>query len=318
MARDGVILATHADALAQAAARLRAGELVAFPTETVYGLGANARDPEAVARIFAAKGRPPSNPVIVHVADPNGAHAIVAEWPQTANTLAHAFWPGPLTLVLPKHPDIPAIVTAGGSTVAVRCPAHPIARELIRLAGVPVAAPSANRSGELSPTTAAHVARSLGDRVGWILDGGSCPGGIESTVVAVTPNGVKLLRPGLILETQLQEIVGDLIVTEPVSNSTKPLPSPGMLTRHYAPRTALEIVEDEAELLFLMNLYHTAGLKVACWQPKGSPVEVATGLYAELHALDAGGFDRIIAILPPNHDDWQAIRDRLTRAASPE
>lgn len=316
MGWEAVVHPVSPETLSEAAERLRAGELVAFPTETVYGLGANARDPVAVARIFATKGRPATNPVIVHVADFAAARAVVAEWPETAEVLARAFWPGPLTMVLPKHPDIPAIVTAGGPTVAVRCPAHPVAQELIRLAGVPIAAPSANGSGELSPTTAAHVVRSLGAHAVWVLDGGPCSGGVESTVVAITPEGVRLLRPGLIPESQLQAVLKTLTVAEPGINPTQPLPAPGMLTRHYAPRTALEIAEDETEAAFLANLYITAGLKVARWQPTGSPAEVATRLYAELHALDDGGFDRIIATLPPHHGDWRAIRDRLTRAAS--
>jgi L-threonylcarbamoyladenylate synthase len=317
MQSDAVILPATPETLSEAAARLRSGDLVAFPTETVYGLGANALDSAAVARIFAAKGRPSTNPVIVHVADPEGATAVVAEWPEAAQKLADAFWPGPLTLVLPKRTNVPEIVTAGGSTVAVRCPAHPVARELIRLAGVPVAAPSANRSGELSPTTAAHVARSLGTRIGLILDGGACPGGVESTVIAVAADGIRLLRSGLIPESQLRSIVGGVGALERGNPVVEvPLPSPGMLTRHYAPHTALEVADTGEEAAFLAQLYTTAGLKVARWQPTGSPAEVAARLYAELHALDASGFDRIIATLPPDSEDWQAIRDRLTRAAA--
>src|SRR5437660_12869477 len=173
-------------AIAEAAAVLRRGGLVAFPTETVYGLGGNALDPAAVARIFAAKGRPATNPVIVHVADAAGVPLVAAAWPDPAARLAARFWPGPLTLVLPRRPEVPDVVTAAGPTVAVRVPAHPVARALLRAAGVPVAAPSANRSSELSPTTAEHVLRGLGGRIDLILDAGPCPGGIESTVLDLT------------------------------------------------------------------------------------------------------------------------------------
>ncbi len=303
------------DRVAAAAAVLRAGGLVVFPTETVYGLGANALDPVAVARIYAVKGRPAANPVIVHVADPDQVAGVAAGWPAVAQKLAAAFWPGPLTLVLPKGPAVPDLVTAGGPTVAVRCPAHPVARELIRLAGVPVAAPSANRSGELSPTTAAHAERSLGDSVDVILDGGPCPGGLESTVVDVTSTAVRLLRPGLVGVADLERVAGGLLDLSP---SVGILASPGLLARHYAPRTPLEVAESAAELDFLADLYETAGLRVHRMRLPGTPAEVATRLYAELHAADAGGFDRLIVELPPNTDDWRAVRDRLNRAAAEE
>lgn len=294
----------------RAAEVIRAGGLVAFPTETVYGLGANALDSAAVAKVFAAKGRPATNPLIVHVADEPQAKHVAAEWPEAARTLTAAFWPGPLTVVVPRHPALPGAVTAGGPTVAVRCPAHPVARALIREAGVPVAAPSANRSGGLSPTRAAHVALD----VELVLDGGPCPGGIESTVVDVTGPTVRLLRPGPITVAQLEAVVGRVEIAS--TAGAGPLPSPGMLARHYAPRTRLELAESEDEADTLARVYETAGLRVARWKPIGSPAEVAARLYADLHALDAGGYDRIVAAVPPDADEWRAVRDRLTRAAA--
>lgn len=306
---------TDTKAVRQAAELLRAGGLVAFPTETVYGLGANALDPRAVERVFTAKGRPATNPLIVHVADRGQAVALTTDWSPTAERLAAAFWPGPLTLVLTKHPSIPSSVTAGGPTVAIRVPAHPVALALLREVGIPVAAPSANRSGELSPTTADHVRRSLGDQVDLILDGGACPGGLESTVVDVSGPVVRLLRPGLISVAQLEALVGPVQIGGNVSG---PLPSPGLLAKHYSPQTAIEVAATVEEADFLVNLYETAGLKVARYNPPSDPADAAAALYADLHALDAGGFDRIIATLPPDEDRWRAVRDRLTRAAAEE
>jgi L-threonylcarbamoyladenylate synthase len=297
----------------EAAELIRAGRLVAFPTETVYGLGANALDPAAVRRVFEAKGRPPTNPVIVHVADLGQAKTLASQWPEPATQLATAFWPGPLTLVVNKANGVPDEVTAGGPTVALRCPAHPIARALIAASG-PIAAPSANRSGGLSPTTAAHVLASLDGRIDLILDGGPCPGGLESSVVGMTGSTVRLLRPGPLTTSQLAEVVG--VVECGPATAAGPLPSPGLLARHYAPQTAVECAETDHEADFLANLYETAGLRVARWRAAGAPGEVAARLYADLHALDAGGFDRIIATLPPDADEWRAIRDRLTRAAA--
>jgi L-threonylcarbamoyladenylate synthase len=301
------------ETIRRAAELLRGGKLVAFPTETVYGLGANALDAEAVARIFAAKGRPATNPLIVHVADEAHVSTVAAQWPEAARKLAAAFWPGPLTLVVPRSAAVPDAVTAGGATVAVRSPAHPVAQALIAAAGVPIAAPSANRSGELSPTTAAHVRQSLDGRIDLILDGGACPGGLESTVVDVTGPRVRLLRPGLVTVAQLEAVAGPVELAAPVEG---PLPSPGMLSRHYAPRTRLECAEGEAEADFLAGVYETAGLRVAKLRLAGTPSEVAARLYAELHSLDDAGYDRIIVALPADTDDWRAVRDRLTRAAA--
>jgi L-threonylcarbamoyladenylate synthase len=300
-------------AVREAADVLRGGGLVAFPTETVYGLGADAANPAAVATIFAAKGRPATNPLIVHVTGESQARSLAADWPPAAAKLAAAFWPGPLTLVVTKAAAVPSPVTAGGPTVALRCPAHPVAAALVREFG-PVAAPSANRSGELSPTTADHVLRSLGDAVDLILDGGPCPGGLESTVVDVYGPTPRLLRPGLVTLDQLTAVVGDVVLGSAVSGG--PMPSPGMLTRHYAPRTALECAATPAEAEFLANLYETAGLRVARYAVPDDPTAAAARLYADLHALDAGGFDRIIVALPPDVENWRAIRDRLTRASA--
>jgi L-threonylcarbamoyladenylate synthase len=272
--------------LARAAETLRAGGLVAFPTETVYGLGANALDADAVARIFAAKGRPATNPVIVHVATVEEVALVAAHWPEAAARLAAAFWPGPLTLVLARRPEVPDVVTAGGPTVAVRIPAHPVALRLLTMLGLPVAAPSANRSNRLSPTTAEHVFRDLDGRIDLLLDGGPTPGGIESTVVDVTSRPARLLRPGLIDPTAIERIIGPIV--RPVEQASRlllhdsqsqagrlsydveqasrllpsvPLPSPGMLSRHYAPRTPLECVEGDG--MARIRELRAAGLRVA-------------------------------------------------------
>jgi L-threonylcarbamoyladenylate synthase len=316
-------------ALVRAAEVLRRGGLVAFPTETVYGLGANALDDDAVARIFAAKGRPANNPVIVHVAEPAEALRVAAEWPEEAARLAERFWPGPLTLVLPRRPEVPDAVTAGGPTVAVRLPAHPVARELIRLAGVPLAAPSANRSNRLSPTQAAHVLRDLDGRIELILDGGPTTGGIESTVLDLSRRPARLLRPGLIEPAALEELIGPVERAAPAAAPTAVLPSPGMLARHYAPRTPLELVAGGLERV---RELHEAGVRVA-WLGWFGPAErsvpagvrvvrlpadasgYAAQLYEALHGLDDAGLERIVAEMPPEGEEWLGVRDRLRRAA---
>lgn len=235
--------------IADAAARLRAGELVAFPTETVYGLGANALDADAVARIYAAKGRPAWNPVIAHVATLEAARALARTWPPAADALARRFWPGPLTLVVPKAPQVPDVATAGLDAVAVRVPDHPVALALLTAAGVPVAAPSANRFTQVSPTTADHVVRSLGDRAPLVLDGGACAVGIESTVVDCTGDEVVILRPGMLGRESLEAALAPLGITvrhavrtvahDRAAHEVEPADtprSPGMADRHYAPR----------------------------------------------------------------------------------
>lgn len=294
--------------IARAAGLVRAGRLVAFPTETVYGLGANALDPAAVRRIFWAKGRPSTNPIIVHLSDTSGVANVASAWPETAARLAARFWPGPLTIVVPKHRDLPDEVTATGPTVAVRCPSHPVAQALLRAAGVPLAAPSANRSTELSPTRAEHVLKSLGGRIDLILDGGPCPGGIESTVVDVTGTGVQLLRPGQITVPMLEAVVGQ-VATSAENNAIAR--SPGQMPRHYSPRTRLMILDEISQAKEMSE-----GKNYAVLTLPTDPIAAAAELFAELHRLDECGHDLILVQLPPDTPEWAAVRDRLSRAAS--
>jgi len=317
-------------AIADAAAVLRRGGLVAFPTETVYGLGANALDAAACARIFAAKGRPPNNPIIVHAADMETARQVVTSWPESASRLANRFWPGPLTLVLPKNTAVPDLVTAGGPTVAVRVPARPVALALLRAAGVPVAAPSANLSGQLSPTRAEHVLRSLNGRIDVIVDGGPAPGGLESTVVDLSRSPPRLLRPGLIGPSAIETIVGPVERLATAGQPDAVLRSPGLLPRHYAPRAPLECVETAAEAR--VSELASQGLRIG-WltfgQPRQrllagvttivmptDPAEYAAHLYAVLHELDDAGVERIVVDLPPDSEEWLTVRDRLRRASA--
>ena len=230
----------------RAAEVIRAGGLVAFPTETVYGLGANALDSAAVARIFEAKGRPATNPLIVHVSDAPEVLNVASRWPETAAKLADRFWPGPLTLVVPKGEKVPSVVTAGGPTVAVRCPNHAVARALIREAGVPIAAPSANRSTELSPTRAEHVLKGLNGRINMLLDGGHCSGGIESTVVDVTGTIPRVLRPGLVTVSMLEAVCGRVEIGAKDGGVSR---SPGQMAKHYSPRTPLVLCGSPAEAI---------------------------------------------------------------------
>jgi L-threonylcarbamoyladenylate synthase len=312
-----------APTLARAAAVLRAGGLVAFPTETVYGLGAHALDAAAVARIFAAKGRPATNPLIVHVADESAARALVTVWPASASALAERFWPGPLTLVVPRGAMVPELVTAGGPTVALRVPAHPVARELLHACGFPIAAPSANRSNQLSPTCAGHVLQGIGERIDLLLDSGPCPGGLESTVLDLTTLPPRLLRPGLIAPAAIEALVGP-IERLPVPADTAPARSPGLLARHYAPRTPLDLIvgngRDRVEALTRQGLrvgwvtFDSAPVRPAVIMPS-EPLAYQTRLYAALHALDDQGCDRIVLELPPDTDPWLAVHDRLRRAA---
>jgi L-threonylcarbamoyladenylate synthase len=315
-------------AIARAADILRAGDLVAFPTETVYGLGANALDPVAVAKIFAAKGRPAGNPLIVHAPDIATARALVADWPREAQQLAERFWPGPLTLVLPRQPIVPDAVTAGGSTVAVRVPAHPVAIALLRACGLPLAAPSANRSARLSPTRAEHVLAGLADRIDVLLDAGPTAGGIESTVIDLTVRPPNLLRPGLITVAELEAIVGPLAGPRPRSDA-QPARSPGLQAKHYAPRTPMEVVAGDGRLrvdeligqgrrVGWVTSARTAALPLAATviAMPGDPAGYAAQLYAVLHQLDAQRLDRIVVDLPPAMDAWMAVHDRLRRAAT--
>ena len=316
----------------RAATILRAGGLVAFPTETVYGLGAHALDPAAVQRIYDAKGRPSFNPLIVHVADEEAARRLAAEWPEAASRVARAFWPGPVTVVVRKRPIVPDIVTAGLDSVALRVPAHPVALALIRAAGIPIAAPSANRSTELSPTSARHVAESLGDRVDLILDGGDTTVGIESTVLDLRGNRPAILRPGLMGRRELEPVVGPL--ESPVETSgDMPRAAPGLLDRHYAPRARLQLFAAAGASRAAADAHAlgAAGAKVGAMllsaqlpgvEPQirmpGDPIGYARRLYAALHALDDLGCDVVFAERVPNDESWLAIADRLKRAAWPD
>ena len=278
--------------IARAARILRQGGLVAFPTETVYGLGANALDPVAVQRIFSAKGRPATSPLIVHVADRTAARSVVREWPDRAEELARRFWPGPLTLVLPKSPEIPDCVTAGLTTVGVRVPRHPVALALLAAAEVPVAAPSANRFTFLSPTSVEHVDPALADLV---LDGGPATVGIESTVVSLVDGQERLLRPGSI---RLPEWTR---AAPPQTGEAHA--SPGLHRRHYCPRTPL-----------YLGAGPRSGRGYRIHLP-ASPEACAAELYATLHKLDQEGYDWLAVDLPPDRPEWEAVRDRLLRAA---
>lgn len=317
------------DIIAAAAAVLRRGGLVAFPTETVYGLGANALAATAVAGIFAAKGRPGHNPIIVHVADAAGARRLTTDWPDAAERLTQHFWPGPLTLVLPRQPQVPDVVTAGGPTVAVRAPAHPVARALIAAADLPVAAPSANLSARVSATRGEHVLAGLEGRIDLLLDGGPTPGGIESTVLDLSRPRPRLLRPGLVSAAEIEEVIGPIERSGTAAEG--PLPSPGMLARHYAPRAALECLPPEEAIRHARALAEQ-GLRVGLVAlgavadgdnpyllPVGMPgnaTAYARRLYDTLHKLDAAAVDRIVVALPPDTEEWQAIHDRLRRAST--
>ena len=319
------------ESLVRAAETLRRGGLVAFPTETVYGLGAHALDPRAVARIYAAKGRPGYNPLIVHVADAQAARALASAWPAEAERLAAAFWPGPLTLVLPKNDSVPDSVTAGLPSVALRVPAHPVAHALLRAAGIPVAAPSANRSTEVSPTTAQHVARSLGNAVDLIVDGGPCPVGIESTVLSLAGPVPTLLRPGTISVDDLRPVIGEIALPSAAPDAEAARPSPGMLDRHYAPRAELRLLDEMDALRRLPETGEKTALLLRAgtgfrdelpgWidvmEMPDDPAAYAARLYAVLHELDEGGYARGWVQAPPDAPAWAGVRDRLRRAASP-
>ncbi|RIH86054.1 L-threonylcarbamoyladenylate synthase [Calidithermus roseus] len=306
--------------LEKAARILRSGGLVAFPTETVYGLGANALDAEAAARIFEVKQRPTFDPLIVHVASREMLQQVAAEVSPQAEALIERFWPGPLTLVLPKAPAVPGIVTAGLPTVAARMPDHPVALELLRCAGVPVAAPSANPFGYLSPTRAEHVARMLGDRVELILDGGLTTHGVESTIVLLGEKPT-VLRYGAIPLEELEPVTGPLALS--VGESLKPL-VPGQLPQHYAPRTPIRIARPEEvptrgrkKLGYLAFKDVPRGFGVVkVLSPTGDLREAAAHLFEALHQLDMLGLEAIYAEPVPEEGLGRAIMDRLKRAAA--
>jgi len=308
-------------ALADATSVLRSGGLVAFATETVYGLGADATNRFAVARIFEAKGRPSTNPLIVHVHDEAAAIACVAAWPDRAHALAERFWPGPLTLVLRRSTLMPDIVTAGHETVGVRVPGLEVARTLIRQVGRPIAAPSANRSTGISPTTAQHVARDLDGKVELILDSGPTTLGIESTVLDLSTDRPRILRPGMISAEALGEVLGF-----PLENDDQPpaTPSPGQMATHYAPATPTYRV-DRDQLATLDPPGRFALLVVGPTWPGIPPFaipletaeEAARYLYSDLHACDEQGLDFLLIVPPPDRPEWLALRDRIDRASRP-
>ena len=309
----------EAGTLRRAAELLRAGRLVAFPTETVYGLGANALDEVAVRRVFEVKGRPATSPLIVHVSSIEMArNTVVREWPAAAQKLAERFWPGPLTLVLPKRAQIPDIVTAGLDTVGVRMPAAPDILEMIDYAGVPVAAPSANRFTEVSPTTAEHVRESLDGAVDLILEGEPSRIGIESTVLSLAGARPVLLRPGMITTGEIESLIGPVTIAGPVANGAAHA-SPGLHRKHYSPRTRVVLVDGGR----LPESGRGAYLRIATAAPAARAVQMpadangyAARLYAVLHELDGEGWDWIAVETPPDAPEWAGIRDRLQRAAA--
>ncbi len=288
-----------------AARILRDGGLVAFPTETVYGLGANALSEEAIAKIYAAKGRPRTSPLIVHVSSAAMARSLTAAWPDSAERLAQSFWPGPLTLVLPKTSQVPAGLSAGLSTIGLRMPRHSVALALIGAAGVPLAAPSANRFTELSPTQAEHVESALGGAVEMILDGGACEVGIESTVLSLSGSQPVLLRPGMIGQAELEAVIGSIQIR---TDSGAQHSSPGLHAKHYSPRTPLYLVRSQAEL-------PPAGRGYWLALAGRTPADYATRLYETLHDLDRQGWNWIAVEVPPSSPEWDGVRDRLKRAS---
>ena len=304
------------ETIAEAAALLRAGHLVAFPTETVYGLGADATNDDAVARIYAAKDRPQFNPLIVHLADIEAARAL-ARFDDRAERLAAAFWPGPLSLVLHRADGCPLsrLVSAGLDTVALRVPSSAPAQRLLAAAGVPIAAPSANKSGMLSPTEARHIAEAFGDEVALVLDGGTCTVGLESTVLDLSTETPTLLRAGGLALEDVERVLGHRIAVAGIDEATPK--SPGMLLRHYAPRTPLRMNADaprRGEALLGFGPGHpTAALNLS---PSGDLVEAAANLFRHLHALDAGGHAGIAVAPIPETGLGRAINDRLRRAAA--
>ncbi|MDE2030346.1 MAG: threonylcarbamoyl-AMP synthase [Alphaproteobacteria bacterium] len=315
------VLPVDEDSIARAASLLREGKLVAFPTETVYGLGGDATNGEAVAAIYAAKGRPSFNPLIVHVAEARALDALV-EWNETARTLASAFWPGPLTLIMPRKKDAPVslLTSAGLDTLAVRVPSHPAAQKLLRAVDRPLAAPSANASGKLSPTAPAHVAESLGDKVDLILAGGRSAIGVESTVVDTTTLEPVILRPGGVTREQIEMALGCKVELHGGAASDAPA-SPGMLASHYAPHlpvrlNAETLADNEAFLAFGPDAFIKGGAARLNLSPQGDLYEAAANLFAMLREMDRPDY-AIIAVAPiPETGLGLAINDRLRRAAA--
>jgi L-threonylcarbamoyladenylate synthase len=319
----------EAGAIARAADVLTQGGLVVIPTETVYGLAARADEPTAVAKIFEAKGRPAYNPLIVHVSSLEEARSLASHWPDTAETLARAAWPGPLTLVVPRNPArVPDGITAGGETVALRLPDHPIALAVLRALGRPFAAPSANRFQSVSPTTALHALKSLEGRVPLVLDGGPSAKGIESTVLDCTDETPTLLRPGALSLEKLRALVGELRIRDVrADGGDETLRAPGLLRKHYAPSARLVVARTDAlddalrELgtnvalvTHRENLAPSECARAVTRMPREAE-DYAAVLYATLHSLDEAGHDGIVVEAVPEGDGWTAVRDRLARAA---
>jgi L-threonylcarbamoyladenylate synthase len=320
-----VVRATQVE-IETAVQALRDGELVAFPTETVYGLGANAQNPAAVRKIFEAKGRPTTHPVIVHLDSPRFLHRWVREVPETATKLAERFWPGPLTMVMPRAANVHDIVTGGQDTVAIRVPSHPMAQQLLTAFGGGIAAPSANRYGKLSPTRAEHVREELGDTVKVILDGGECQIGLESTIVSFDGQNVRLLRPGGVTAAQIRQVVGELLIGANVESPRVPGGTPS----HYAPTTPMAIVpageidahaaalsEGGRRVAVLAQRLPLKSHKYVTWINAGRrPEQYGHDLYANLRTLDKAGCQQILVQDVPEGEPWDAIRDRLLRAAT--
>lgn len=322
-----------AEAVERASLLLSKGGVVALPTETVYGLAANALDDQAVAKIYEIKSRPARNPIIVHVAGSDMAKSCVSTWPAAAEKLALAFWPGPLTLVLPRASSIPDIVTAGGDTVGIRWASHPFMQAVILKCGFPLAAPSANPSGCVSPTTAAHVRAQLGERLQLIVDGGQSQVGIESTVVDLTQDPPKILRPGMIHEESLAAAMGGVAFSNHESVGDERFRSPGQLASHYAPKARLRVLEwsDDRDLLSQLSDLDTplsrchviAHNHIPCGCGFGRVSVIphdaeayARALYAELHQCDAAGAELIVVESLPDAPSWRGVNDRLRRASA--
>jgi len=311
------------ETIAEAAALLKAGELVAFPTETVYGLGADASNADAVARIFKAKGRPANHPVIVHLGDAAGIDAFAREIPDTARRLARQFWPGPLTLVLKRAASVPDAVTGGQDTVALRVPSHPVAQALLAAFGGGIAAPSANKFGRVSPTTAEHVGADFGRSIALILDGGAAQVGIESTIVDLSGEAPRLLRPGGVPAAAIEQVLGAALAM-PGEEAPR---APGRHSTHYAPRAQVKLLRrrEMIEILGSHKGRRVASLALEVTMPRLAPAlqrvlpavaaKYAHELYASLRALDAAGVDVILVEQPPQTPGWAAVNDRLRRAA---
>jgi L-threonylcarbamoyladenylate synthase len=311
---------------ARAADVLRAGGIVALPTETVYGLAANALDPAAIAKIYEAKGRPSTNPLIVHVTSLEAAKALASAWPVAAQKLAEACWPGPLTLVVPKNPVVPDGATAGLPNVALRVPSHPVMRAVIDAAGLPLAAPSANRSQAVSPTRAAHVLKSLGDRVDLILDAGTTEHGLESTVVDCTVVPPRVLRPGPVTIAALERVLGRVKSDQSDVADALARPSPGMSPKHYSPQAnvvlapAAKLAEAVASAEAPVGAFVLASALLnptaTVTQMPADPVAYGAILYTELHRMDDLGVKTLVVEEPPPVPGWEAVRDRLRRASA--